>query len=451
MRPTATKRKRILGLLLLFICAGLYWYGAVQQLSDTNDHIDMTDQDAYMEYAVRLRTSDYSYVGDRNRMPLYPLIQSLFYREELTQQEFFEIGKYNNLFLSILALVGIGLIASRDLGSFAGITLTLVTAFEVFIFKAGWFQAEILFYLLNFGLFVLLLRLWQDPSVKLAAVAGLIAGLAHLTKASVLPGLVLFLLFWILETVLGRDVFLRTTGRRIAGSGIVRRTLVALALSATFLLSISPYLLNSKRVYGRYFYNVNSTFYMWYDSWNEAKEGTKAHGDRVGWPDLPDEEIPSPGKYLRDHSLKQIILRPLHGGREVLRNVRDSYGYHRFVILYIVLLSLGALAKREAVWVLAKRNPFQLLFLLGYFGAYFLLYAWYAPIVAGNRLILAQFLPFLFVLTRGMKTLIGEATLDYRDLRLSAFNASQVVILILLVPDALDIVFFRVTTLYGGF
>ena len=76
-----------------------------------------------------------------------------------------------------------------------------------------------------------------------------------------------------------------------------------------FLLLLSPYLIESKAKYGAYFYNVNTTFYIWYDSWDEAKAGTLAAGDHLGWPDLPDEEIPSLQKYLDEHSAVEILHR----------------------------------------------------------------------------------------------------------------------------------------------
>ena len=40
-----------------------------------------------------------------------------------------------------------------------------------------------------------------------------------------------------------------------------------------------------------------------------------------------------------------------------------------------------------------------------YFGGYFLFYAWYAPISDGNRLILAQFIPLMFIISYALQTL----------------------------------------------
>ena len=85
--------------------------------------------------------------------------------------------------------------------------------------------------------------------------------------------------------------------------------LVPVVFAMAFLVVLSPYLLNSKRVFGHFFYNVNSTFYVWYDDWPAASQGTYRHGDGVGWPKMPAGEIPSMGKYLRGHSAGQIAAR----------------------------------------------------------------------------------------------------------------------------------------------
>lgn len=61
-----------------------------------------------------------------------------------------------------------------------------------------------------------------------------------------------------------------------------------------FLGVMAPYLINSKRVFGRYFYNVNTTFYIWYDNWPLASVGTYSYGDHDGWPTLPRSQLPGP-------------------------------------------------------------------------------------------------------------------------------------------------------------
>ena len=41
------------------------------------------------------------------------------------------------------------------------------------------------------------------------------------------------------------------------------------------------------------FYNVNSEFYIWADSWEEIVDGVRANNDRIGWPTMDESELPS--------------------------------------------------------------------------------------------------------------------------------------------------------------
>ena len=62
---------------------------------------------------------------------------------------------------------------------------------------------------------------------------------------------------------------------------------------------LSPYLRTNKTVFGRYFYNVNTTFYVWYDDWPQASVGTIKHGDDVGWPKMAAETAAQAGRRIR--------------------------------------------------------------------------------------------------------------------------------------------------------
>ncbi|HEY54504.1 MAG TPA: hypothetical protein G4N94_13725, partial [Caldilineae bacterium] len=205
----------------------------------------------------------------------------------------------------------------------------------------------------------------------------------------------------------------------------------------------------SKRNYGHYFYNVNSTFYIWYDSWGQAKEGTRAHGDRVGWPDMPPEELPSMSKYFREHTRQQILDRLQNGAQKVMYGVLHSYGYFRYVVIYASFLAIAVIWQ----WRKAKRtfisNPLLYLFLPSYFSAYFILYFWYAPIAKGNRLILAQFLPLIFILTWRSTRLLREVRLKIGRSSIDAIVVFNIVVLALLLID-LPCLIARTGELYGG-
>jgi hypothetical protein len=437
-------------ILVAGIFAGLYWYGAYQQMTMVNTNMDRVDQSAYMRYASDLYKSGYTYIGNRNRMPVYPFLQSLFYHPKLKSETFFQQGKLRNLILSIIILAGVALIFFRNFKTLHALNSILILAFTVFIFKAGWFQAELLFYFLNFVMFYLMWQLLHRPTYILAFLAGVTAGLAHLTKASILPGLIIWLVVASLQHLWNLFRNRRQVGESLETFLIKSRLAVVPLVGLVFLATVFPYIQTSKRVFGSYFYNVNSTFYMWYDTWKEATKGTKAHGDRVGWPDMPPEQIPSMSKYLHEHSVIQIGLRFVHGAQAVMDQVVHSYGYFKYITFYTGLLLLASAWQWKRAWKLVQANLFLILFAVIYFVAYFLLYSWYAPIVSGNRLILAQFIPLLFAVSAGLQTLLGDRHIKISGVKIGALTAINLAVLCILVVDIFFILTMRVGHMIGG-
>ena len=439
---------------LVLILAGLYWVGAVEQLVRVNTDKEATDQSAYMEYARTMYESNYTVVGGRNRMPVYPFLQSLFYRPGMTDEAFFTTGKYVNLVLSLVLLAGIALIFRHCLRWLHALTLLLIVAFTVFIFKAGYFQVELLFYFMNFCLFWVMWRLLQQTSWQLAIVTGIVAGLAHLTKASILPGLGLFLALAAIKWG-GKWGWTTRQSRHPSSPFIPTKALVTYLLplvlvGVSFLLTVFPYINTSKQLFGHYFYNVNSTFYIWYDSWEEAKQGTRAHGDRVGWPAMPPEEIPSMAKYLREHTGQQMVNRVVEGAQAVLFNVVHSYGYLKYIEVYFALLLLTMLYFWRRVYQAVCANPILYLFLALYFGVYLLLCFWYAPIASGNRIILAQFLPFLFTISYGLHKLLLSSQLTLSGYSVYTLDLYNFALLLVVLGDIYLVLTERVGTMYGG-
>ena len=76
-------------------------------------------------------------------------------------------------------------------------------------------------------------------------------------------------------------------GAEVAEAGLKQRATsrarfrmlaVTALVGVVFLATVSPYLHTSKERFGRWFYNVNTSIYMWADSWDEVKQimsGTK--------------------------------------------------------------------------------------------------------------------------------------------------------------------------------
>ncbi len=284
--------------MLVIILTGLYLYGTIQHLKKVNLGRALSNQNAYIDIAKEMHETKHLYLGDRNRMPLYPFLQSLFYSGEV-DEKFFIKGKYINVILSILILFSLFFIFKKYFNLFYTVNLLLITAFSVFMFKAAYFQCEILFYFLNFISFLLMWKMLVKPSVKWGIITGVVAGLAYLTKPSVLPGLMLFVLFSISQ--LSYKVFRIFKKSGIYAWGEYKEKIFSQLLCIIFVISAFIgttffYLQDTKRVFGRYFYNVNSTFYMWCDSWQEAKNLTPVYGDRNEWPDMPAYLIPGPEK-----------------------------------------------------------------------------------------------------------------------------------------------------------
>jgi hypothetical protein len=419
----------LVGLLLL------YWYGAEGQLLHFNLDSGLTDQSAYLDYARRLKDSGYTYPGDFNRMPAFPFLLSLVWQEGMSASEFFLAAKYLNVFLSILLLAILAVLLFRRYGPLSGLNLVLIISFTVFLYKAGWVQAELLFYFLNTCLFLLLWQWLERPDLLTALGVGVVAGFAHLTKASVLPGLLVFAAFAVVRTVGWRSRMGEGGAKGSSGAGHLKQLAWLFLGACAFLVVLAPYLRVSYQVTSRYFYNVNSTFYIWYDSWEEAEAGTKAHGDRSGWPKMPASEIPTMAKYLREHTADQMLDRVVAGAREVMGRVYGSYGYFDYLMIYAGLLLVAAGSQWGRTRRLILDHALILLFFLAYFPLYFLLYFWYAPIVAGDRLILAQFIPLLLVLAAGVQTLLRGARLRVLDRSVAWATVVNTVILCLLVVE----------------
>ena len=123
---------------------------------------------------------------------------------------------------------------------------------------------------------------------------------------------------------------------------------MAIVFAAAFFVVLWPYLSTSKRVFGHYFYNVNSTFYVWYDDWAHASVGTYSHGDGVGWPTMPESELPSAGRYLREHTAGQIASRIASGFEDMAIKSVQMYEYLPYLVMYLLALSIVLITRSQS-------------------------------------------------------------------------------------------------------
>jgi hypothetical protein len=399
-----TSRRPVLVALgmLLVVLGTLYVAGATRHSATVNVSRARADQSGYLWDAVGIHQDRHAgtdhLIGERNRMPLYPWLLSWLYDSALTPDQYFEKAKRWNIGLSIVLLVVIGLVAHRLLPPLAALNLVLVAAFGYFVFKAAYAQVELLFYTVWWLMFV---ACWQAltshgrRAVLFGLLAGVLAALAHLSKAAVLPFAGLFVGVTALRAVSAASATMR--GRTRAGGEI----LVPLVFTVVFLAVLLPYLLNSKRTFGHYFYNVNSTFYVWYDDWPAASQGTYRHGDGVGWPKMPASEIPTARTYLRDHSATQIASRIGDGVRDMVAVSYNRLWYFKYVTFYLAFAAVLCASRLRAVRGLIAGQPALTVFLVLYAVIYTLAVAFYKPISGTTlRMLLTHVLPLLFALSR---------------------------------------------------
>jgi hypothetical protein len=349
------------------------------------------DQGAYLAYAQRMHDSGYAFVGDRNRMPVFPFLLSFLYRPGLSETQFLERAQTFNVNLSILLLLLLFFIFRKFFPPLYALALLMVTAFGAFLYRAPLAQTEVLYYFITFCAFLLLLRMLIAPRWWLAILSGAIMGLGHLTKASVLPGLVVWVAVFLAQ------IFWTHRARENADSGNQWHRLgLLLLVIGTFIAVIFPYIRTSKQIYGHYFYNMNSTFVMWCDSSSESSEFLDAYAYKAKWRELPADQIPSAAKYWREHSGSQIVLRLVRGLRGVATQNAMAIGYYKFMLLFVLsAVFLWIRNPRQAHRLLAEK-PFAAAFCFFFIFAYVVLYAWYDMIVRDTRFILSIFLPFVF-------------------------------------------------------
>lgn len=388
-------------------------------------------------------------VGERNRMPLYAGYLALFYRPEITDDEYFVVAKRWNIWLSLALLAALAVFFARRLPLLVATNLTAVVAFGYFVFKAGYAQSELLFYFLFFAVFVGFWQLLESPDgprrLPMAAGVGVLAALAHLTKAAVLPFLALFVGVYTVAAVVVRRRRRRSVMDDVAVPAIV---------VATFLAVLSPYLVNSKQAFGAYFYNVNTTFYAWYDNWAQASVGTRVHGDGVGWPDMPADQIPSAAKYWRSHTLAQIASRVGGGFTDMAMRSYRTYGYFKYVLWYLVLLAIVILANTSLFMALVRRNQALAAFLALYAVSHLMLIAFYEPIsgTGTTRFLIAHLTPFFYAASRYLAhpDVVRSVGWSIGGLRVGVGHL-HVLTALLLTVDLSVWMWPRVMTTYGGF
>ena len=366
------------------------WGMFIQEKRGLRSSIYGMDQGSFMNYARNLKSTDYNFPYERARMPLYPTLLTFFFEEPISDEALAKIGRRLSMIIALIMLGIIFFIFTRHAGLFDSFVAASVIAFTAFVYKAPYVKPAPLVYGMGFLSFYLMVRLLLKPSYGTALMFGLCSGVSYWTKASELGSFYIYLMIFALlcgQLLLKRLFCDRNNlekNKKI--TALLKKYILCISLYLICFFSvIFPYILDNKRIFGRYFYNVNSTLYIWYTSWQDVKRGTgqfwedvsadktswpgssverwewprlmgmfidknfsAGKVDRWGWPThVSADKMPTMKNYLANEDKEKIIKRPFIGmGRYFLMMLGVSvfgyrgYGYFYFVLLYGMVASM---------------------------------------------------------------------------------------------------------------
>lgn len=402
------------GLLLIsmILLANFYYQATAEHAQKINISLTFSDQDDYIKFIKTARDQNFHTTGDQNRMPGYPFFQALFYRPTMSDAELFEQGKRINIILSLIFLVLLFFLFLRYLSFYQAYLLLMIVSFSFYIFKAPYIQAEITFYFLSFLCFVLMIEMLTRPNWPLAIVTGLVAGLGYLTKGTLLPGVALFTVIFLIKEAINLVKQTRSPGWSSIRPSVLRLANLAITL-IVFSGVIYPYISQMKQRFGNYLYNVNTSIYIWYDEMEQAYIGEDRYHFADGVPNnLPGDQIPSMRKYIREHTLQQALNRFKDGVRSELAVIGWQFSVTNYQLAYAWIFVLAILIDFKNCLRTLKKNPYAAAFGVLFFLGYFTAFAWYSPIASGRRFTYGLYIPFLFTVFAGINGLARQQTSD---------------------------------------
>ncbi|MCP5542172.1 MAG: hypothetical protein H7A52_18665 [Akkermansiaceae bacterium] len=402
---------------------GLFYHFAT--LKSRRDNSGMTakgyhqmfehDQHFYLHLARRLHDSHYTYFITRQRTPGFPAMLEWLYRDEdanepsagapnprRVTEAYFERAKKAAIYLAMGLILGVYLCCRSVLGIVPSLTVSWGFGWCVAVIRAPYVQPELLVYVLLLIGIVLLWRILIRPTWPKALAAGAILAGIFIVKPMVTPLIALFLACcglkwsaqWLADWRASRRPFGDPIPWRLHLFDWARIT----AVPAVFFVLLFPYLSETKRQYGSYFWNAQAKYMIWMNGPDDKRYWQKTRFAEPGFTPEAGHELPSARKYLSEHKATDFLSRPADGWqalRGLTRRLYPAAYYFAKNVLLMTVLIVGLVSRREVFAAFRTRWP-EALFVLGFFGGYGLLYCWHEAIGVGPRLILGLFLPFTF-------------------------------------------------------
>ncbi len=344
------------------------------------------DENAYLMHVRSILAADnYWYLGDRNRMPLFNYYLSFFYDSNLLEFEnYFNLKTANLILTCLLALLFFLKLNKRFQNKFIFINLSfLILVIPTFALVHQLLVESIFF--IGFSLLLIYFeQFFNNPTTKNSIKLGLAGAIVYFLKYT---GLTVFFAISLFTIIFGFVFYKRNYLKKF------------LIVFFTFFLVVSPYLFENYQKFNKHiFYNVNSEFYIWADSWDEIVEGVRASNDRVGWPTMEESELPSFSKYVSEHTLSDAFDRFIFGFKSIGIDYfsLDKLGSHVSIVSISTIILIIYFAIRDKTIHILKPNYLDIITILTV-GFILVSSAFYSYISTGLRYTLPITIPIFLI------------------------------------------------------
>jgi hypothetical protein len=393
------------------VVLGVFWhYGQFvahrlndEPLAPKKNH----DQTVFLEHAAGYRDRGFDYFAPRQHMPGYGLLLVPFIEQGEDIWHFFFRARTLAVALSVVALLGLALVLRLALPWTESVLLASAMGLLLYVFRAGFFQPELLFFTLFTLCLILMLWLLERPSWWLAVATGTAFAAAHLFKASLLPSIAL------LGAGIGARVVAALWHRRWAGAAAIAG--MGATVPAVFSLLLLPYLRESTREFGSPFFSAHTKYHVWCDTHDESRAladikiarrpqqfdtasllKTARHYEtyRPIFEEWAVKGPPSAARYFREHTWSEVLATGAATWKRTAARLQRDY---RPLLFFWegLLAAAGAVVvlRLPEAWRCLRRHWLPIgvygVFVAGYFASY----VFYAKIGMGPRLFLTLAVP----------------------------------------------------------
>ena len=350
----------LLALLLVFILSRFAVVGLAKVLFNTQSSDG--DESAYL--ALGLDLVENGTLTDGVRPPLYPLLLSAVAARDWS---YFTWAKLISLSIGALTVLVTFLIGQQLFNAPTGLLAAfLLAANREFHLRAATIYADTLLVLLFVAAWYFLITGFERRRDLIWA--GLLVGLAHLTKNSA----TLLLAAWGLTALL-------TYRRQLLSQ---RHLLI---VPVVFLLTVSPLLVYNWRTFDSPFYNFATTHVMWMDRWSESQTEDPAR-------------LPTLTTYFQTHTLDDIVARLQKGATRLnpaltttlIPSRQFEPGWLGPALLLTAIAGAGWLFLTDRAWLKTAlyRRRWLLLFSLILLGLFYFFSLWYAQVLMESRFLI---------------------------------------------------------------